>query len=432
MTPPWRSQGSPSQRVAHEHPSPLRPALATPSVEQPGSTSAAEDELLGSDSVLRRFRMRHAEKLGALSGRSAHASIEEQINELYAWAGYLAHDLERAGARIAAMKEEGTRAEAKHAGLEDHIRFLEWRCSERHISELEADAERLQAELDDAKSEARLHELQEAKAAAAAARSAERDAAEQVERERAALAESRDEAMSYAAELTHSRQALTAEKARRVEAEAEAAAARSRAEQAEARVAALEKSESTLQERAKSEAKRAARAKSEALAARESAAHAHDDAVQLALVTRELSCVREQLQLETRTRADAEVEAGMDRERIDVAMRACKQANDEAKRLRRKLKEYESAAHAAPCLSPVARMALMAPALFHTCLARVLRRYDPEAAAALSSSCPPSPPARPASPPRGASNAGFVWADTPRPARVHVFLHTEQPGATRP
>ena len=137
MTPPWRSQGSPSQRVAHEHPSPLRPALATPSVEQPGSTSAAEDELLGSDSVLRRFRMRHAEKLGALSGRSAHASIEEQINELYAWAGYLAHDLERAGARIAAMKEEGTRAEAKHAGLEDHIRFLEWRCSERHISELE-------------------------------------------------------------------------------------------------------------------------------------------------------------------------------------------------------------------------------------------------------------------------------------------------------
>lgn len=69
------------------------------------------------------------------------------MNEMAAWAGFLAADLERAGARVVSSREFVRHAEARQHALESNRRFLEAQCSTRRVSELEASITRLQAEL---------------------------------------------------------------------------------------------------------------------------------------------------------------------------------------------------------------------------------------------------------------------------------------------
>ena len=133
IPPEWRA--APPAAVRAAPPAPTAgvspPRAARPALFNPASAAATDEHLFGARSVLKRFRARgDLSTLGPLSGRSVRASLEDQMSELQAFACQLANDLEKAAARVGGLAQERERGEQRQRELSDHIKFLEWSCSQ--------------------------------------------------------------------------------------------------------------------------------------------------------------------------------------------------------------------------------------------------------------------------------------------------------------
>mmetsp|Transcript_4989 Transcript_4989/g.13190 ORF Transcript_4989/g.13190 Transcript_4989/m.13190 type:complete len:269 (+) Transcript_4989:3-809(+) len=260
------------------------------------------------------------------------------MNELTAWAGFLAGDLERAGARLVSTRELLKHAEQRQASLEDHVHFLEWQCSQRRVGELEASIEHLRSELDAALERDLIAELTAAKDALATERARRAADEASVAQCQAENEEMRRAAATSAAEIKLAKVHVREETTRRAKADERARAEVARAEDLERRHIELTNSLAEATARAEQERIRAESAEAEAEAARLSAADASSAAGQLRRARDELQQARDQLALEGRARRQVEAKEIEVRHRLDAALRACKQASDEADTLRAKLR----------------------------------------------------------------------------------------------
>ena len=109
------------------------------------ATQASEAHTVAkSRDLLDKLRRRRSQQL-SLTGRGCQSDLNERWEEMHAWCGYLATNLEGACSRIEQLADERREFVSHRHEQETTIRQLEYRASNKNVARLEQTIEQLQA-----------------------------------------------------------------------------------------------------------------------------------------------------------------------------------------------------------------------------------------------------------------------------------------------
>ena len=98
--------------------------------------------------LLDKLRVRQTQQL-ALSGRGCQSDLQERWQEMHAWCGYLATNLEGACCRIEQLGDERRDLLSRQDEMGNAVRQLEYRASNKNVARLEQTIQQLQQDLRD-------------------------------------------------------------------------------------------------------------------------------------------------------------------------------------------------------------------------------------------------------------------------------------------
>ena len=96
--------------------------------------------------LLDKLRVRQTQQL-ALSGRGCQSDLQERWQEMHAWCGYLATNLEGACCRIEQLGDERRDLLSRQDEMGNAVRQLEYRASNKNVARLEQTIQQLQQDL---------------------------------------------------------------------------------------------------------------------------------------------------------------------------------------------------------------------------------------------------------------------------------------------